>query len=456
MKIRWIDYFRSLQSGQPVPDGFGSKLGDALQDIQKQATVTEGQGNLNPSGQPDSPPPIGGLSVVAQNGHFDIAISDGNAGIRRGINYWVEHDTSPDFTNPHHIDLGQSRNHTVFLGNQTLYWRGYSSYGSSPAGPAAYHGSPVKPLPVSGGGIVGPGFRQASQGAGTGAPGQGLYGPGPVPIRDQASGISWTAQRAQINSRTGTPAGDATGFPSGVTPSGGGGGGGGGGLVQPICLEDTWAHLSLYPASSYSTGLFWASDRTVLYRSNGTTWTYHLGQMNAAIGSLPTLTTTDAGFLFYENVTFFHQVRWTGTVWERGPNDRDSADTFYDKGSVPSEGGWHACDGSSTTYFDYTAPGTPISRTLPNSNATAMYSKGGASYSGTLVNKVVPTISGATDSHNAALGITNGTALAGATQAVVTAVTDPGHTHPMSAANAPIALPGDPIDHFLSIRMYRR
>lgn len=187
MTVQQLAWIRTI----PV---LGSRLYDALKSVQDQVTNIETQTNTSAQSQPQAPPPINSLHVsTGPGGEFQIAISDSNQ-ISRGINYWAEHDSDPNFSNPHIIDMGQSRNHSVYLGVQTLHWRAYSSYPSSPSSPAAYHGSAAQPLPVTG---AIPGPRAQSQGAGTGAPSQGLHGPGPVPQRSPTAGFDWTAQGSQ-------------------------------------------------------------------------------------------------------------------------------------------------------------------------------------------------------------------------------------------------------------------
>lgn len=176
----------------PGSENIGRDLHKALTSIQNQSTTTEQQSNTNPTGQPTAPPAINGFHVsTGPGGEFQLAITD-NGEISRGVKYWADHDTSPAFSNPHAIDIGQTRNHSVFLGNQTLYWRAYSSYGTSPASAHVYHGSSVQPIPVTGGVA---GSRAPSMGSGTGAQGQGGVGPGPVPKRTANSGFDWKAQQ---------------------------------------------------------------------------------------------------------------------------------------------------------------------------------------------------------------------------------------------------------------------
>jgi hypothetical protein len=180
MSIRNLDYLRSLSSKE-FPD-LGAKLYEALADLDQQHSTLAQQVNGNSTGQPIAPPPIAGLTVTGQNGHFQIGITD-TAPIYRGINYTVEHADNPHFINPHYIDMGHSRNHDLFLGNVTRYFRAYSSYGSSPPGPPLYHGTAASPKPVQGGGTVGGPSFLPSQGSGTGAAGEGLQGPGTIPFR---------------------------------------------------------------------------------------------------------------------------------------------------------------------------------------------------------------------------------------------------------------------------------
>jgi hypothetical protein len=127
---------------------------------------------VDPSGSIAPPAQVGGVSVVAANGIFDIAVTD-NSPVRRGIFYFVESDTAPAFPAPHVYFLGSSRNLRVSLGNQTLYWRAYSQYiGSAPSSPVAF-GTP--PTAVVGGGSAGP-APQPSSGSGTATAQQGGSG----------------------------------------------------------------------------------------------------------------------------------------------------------------------------------------------------------------------------------------------------------------------------------------
>jgi hypothetical protein len=172
MSIRNLDYLR----------GKDPRLYEALQDIVLAHQNLAQQVNGNSTGQPQAPPPPAGVTVQAANGHFQVAIQD-RGDIYRGIHYHVEHADNPHFTNSHTEHLGPTRNANLFLGNSTRYFRVYSSYASSPPSAAVYHGGPLTPAAVAGGGTVGPPPFLPSEGSGTGAAGQGLSGPGPVPFR---------------------------------------------------------------------------------------------------------------------------------------------------------------------------------------------------------------------------------------------------------------------------------
>lgn len=172
--IRNLDYLKSL------PD-FGAKLYEALSDLASQINTHAMQTNANPQGATIAPPRIAGVVATAQNGHFSIQITD-NGKIYRGIQYYVEHADNPSFTNPQVIHLGDARNHYIFLGSVTRYFRAYSSYASSAPSAPAYHGG-ATPVAVVGGGTVGGPVFQSSQGSGTGAPGAGLQGPGVAAFR---------------------------------------------------------------------------------------------------------------------------------------------------------------------------------------------------------------------------------------------------------------------------------
>src|SRR5271167_4511449 len=97
MSIRNLDWLRTVMPKE-APD-LGSRLYEALRDLDQQHQTLAQQVNGNSSGQPAAPPGIANLAVNAQNGHFTASITD-NGPIYRGINYFIEHSDSPHFINP--------------------------------------------------------------------------------------------------------------------------------------------------------------------------------------------------------------------------------------------------------------------------------------------------------------------------------------------------------------------
>lgn len=142
------------------------EMGQALDDIITHIQSVMTQTNSSPEGQASPPTAPVALNVTAAHGVFDAAITD-NASVNRGINYFLEYSKNPSFNAPTSIDLGQSRNHRTFLGNQTLYWRASSSYPTGPRSTHVYHGGNLTPMPVIGGGIITGPEPQGSQGSGT-------------------------------------------------------------------------------------------------------------------------------------------------------------------------------------------------------------------------------------------------------------------------------------------------
>lgn len=159
-------------------------LAEALDDICAGIATMALQTNANPSGSASAPPPISGLSVTAQGGIFDVAITDGQP-VSRGIEYFVEYSPTAAFTQPTVIHLGATRNWRGTLGNQTLYFRAYSQYSTGGPSTPVYFGSIGNPTPVIGGGsMTGPAL-QPSSGSGTAATDgrQGGAGYGHTPFR---------------------------------------------------------------------------------------------------------------------------------------------------------------------------------------------------------------------------------------------------------------------------------
>jgi hypothetical protein len=137
-------------------------LYETLTKLVASVNATSQRAGVDPATPAPAPTPIASISVQASNGWFDIAITD-PSNSRPGLFYFAESDVTPAFSAPRVYFMGASRNLYLQLGNQTLYWRGYSQYiGSLPSAPVSF-GSP--PIAVVGGGSSGP-APQPSTGSG--------------------------------------------------------------------------------------------------------------------------------------------------------------------------------------------------------------------------------------------------------------------------------------------------
>jgi len=140
-------------------------LGDALQYLEDRLTLLEKQTTAS-TGSSSPPSKIASLNVISANGVFDVSITDSSP-VLRGINYFVEYSTNPQFTKPIVVDLGASRNHRMFLDSGTYYFRAYSQYPTSERSVPVYFGSHVSPTGVAGGGAIAGPTPLGSQGSGT-------------------------------------------------------------------------------------------------------------------------------------------------------------------------------------------------------------------------------------------------------------------------------------------------
>ena len=143
------------------------------------------QDALVPSTQ-EPPPPVSGVSVQSLGtGAVDVTITD-NGQINQNVNYFVEHDDNPNFTQPRVEHLGPSRTVQISTGNQGRYFRAYSQYFNPPSQPSApiVFGGSRNPTRIFGGSgtVV---ALQPSTGSGTAATNgqQGGSGAGKVPVR---------------------------------------------------------------------------------------------------------------------------------------------------------------------------------------------------------------------------------------------------------------------------------
>lgn len=126
----------------------------------------------DPNGSEVTPADVAQVSAQhLGNGLVDVAITD-NSSLARAINYFVEYDTSPNFTaNPRGTALGPYRNGQFQLPNGTYYIQAFSQYpnGGAPSKPVRFQ----SPIVVTGSGSQ-PLLRSEGSGTGkSGAAGQG-------------------------------------------------------------------------------------------------------------------------------------------------------------------------------------------------------------------------------------------------------------------------------------------
>lgn len=463
--VRNLDYIRALkvsdEKGRTVLDG--ARLYETISDIIQQHQATTQQGNHNPAGEPLPPPPIDGVNVTGQNGHFHIQIQH-RAEIYRGIQYYAEFADNPGFSSPHTIHMGDSREHTQFLGNGTYYWRAFAAYASSPPSAPAYHGGAGSPQPVSGGGGVGGPALLAPQGSGTGIAGEGLSGPGPVPFRSSDGlppkrGKTATTPAGSMPGSPLTP-GPSTGLPAGMGSIVGSFQGG-----QPtnqMALYDTyanWTSANYPPAQLPLNTTFTITDRnyvTYIVKSVAgvNTWVYDSGVYSVAQASIPTtgfngaaLGANDTGLLI--QVTDYHHVlSWGGAAWGFWGEDTSGQVVIGPpSGAAPNGGLWGLCDGS--TYAVLQANGTTANVTTQNLTGDVFIK--GAAAPGAQQAATVPTwqAGAKTDIGTAVIGVDSGAgtivqAGVGTTVATHTHThTDTGHQHGLSNANATLNTPSE-------------
>ena len=179
-------------------DDYGQWLHSALQRIEDAVNNIGKHAAVAPKGILPPPPTIQQLTVKTNGtGLVHAVINDTNP-IQKGIQYFVEYDTDPNFTRPHPVQLGTSRSmNPVQLpamdddGNdQRFYFRAYSQYpGGKPGAPIHFGGE--TPTPVDPGGTqqmtlipsTGSGTAQATGEQGGSGFGKVLDRPAPGPKR---------------------------------------------------------------------------------------------------------------------------------------------------------------------------------------------------------------------------------------------------------------------------------
>jgi hypothetical protein len=245
--------------------------------------------------------------------------------------------------------------------------------------------------------------------------------------------------------------------------------------VTVVATRNERLNLARYDAGSFPAAQFVETDTGLVYvsapiatGSSGFIWKYLSGTarlayanpLKSAAAFVKTLDTRDAGLLAYLTDKK-RTMRWTGTAFEFAPTEVIPAGMILGFKADPGTG-WHICDGSAVTQLNSDATTSAVTLDdLTSASAKAVYPKWGPLADGVQV-AIAPKIGGHTElaptgitvSGAAAATASTGTALAGATQPVVTAltsggggggaVTDPQHQHNLTSGNAPIDTTGEP------------
>lgn len=156
------------------------------------------------------------------------------------------------------------------------------------------------------------------------------------------------------------------------------------------------------------------------------------GMMIGLLAALPTLSPSDAGFLYYAS-DYAHTYRWNGVAWGYAPGD-DGSDYFKACGGLPQGAGWQICDGSTVTRS--TSTGSTAAVIVPDLTSTPAYLRTNAvaSLTGLPVAASAPGITSPANTGSTAPTLSGSTA--------ATAVTISGNTGNASATTTEGAGPG--------------
>ena len=160
----------------------GQWLHSALQRIEDAVNALAKNGALAAKGILPAPPPINELAVKTNGTGLVHAVITDNSAIQKGIHYFVEYDTDPNFTRPHVAHLGASRTMNPIMlpamdddGNpQSFHFRAYSQYPGGSPGHKIHAGGAVDPggtqaltlLPSTGSGTAQASGEQGGSGFG--------------------------------------------------------------------------------------------------------------------------------------------------------------------------------------------------------------------------------------------------------------------------------------------------
>jgi hypothetical protein len=148
-----------------------------------------------------------------------------------------------------------------------------------------------------------------------------------------------------------------------------------GGTVYTVTAVASATSLTISASAGTHSGLVYA-------QSGVPTWVWVTGTMDgASLAVLPTgLGASDIGFRF-NDLTYDHSYRWTGTAWTFAPEDDHMAGQMCPSagGGAPLGGVWSACTGGAVTVSK--GDGTTTSIATPNLTGDVMI-KGAAAQSG--------------------------------------------------------------------------
>jgi hypothetical protein len=151
-----------------------TQTGECFDDVSKGVNNLAANLGADPNGADVTPADVAQLKAQhLGNGLVDVALVD-NSSLARAISYFVDADTSPNFTsNPRTYTNGPVRNISMTLPNGTWYLQGYSQYanGGPPSKPVRF------PTPIL---VTGSATQPLldSEGSGTGRPGAAGQGAG--------------------------------------------------------------------------------------------------------------------------------------------------------------------------------------------------------------------------------------------------------------------------------------
>lgn len=165
-----------------------------------------------------------------------------------------------------------------------------------------------------------------------------------------------------------------------------------GGIIQ----GEHKTRILQYNPSACKGCLFYETDRTVWYISDGFAWRYTSGSMTCALTAIPTdLDIYDVGFKLH-TTTYNHRHYWDGSAWKFD----DDSSGYIGLWVISPGTGWKLCNGSGTFIYEK-ADCTTSTATVPDATV-GEYLKMGASYGSSVQSIVNPSVSGLSASSSSA------------------------------------------------------